>query len=118
MVRKTLSIRSQPRSRRSFGRAAGLLLLAWSLLLAGCATLRPTVAAHRPTAATPAAKALTLDRLSSGMSIAEVERLEPAPDKVVTMQSQAMTVVKWIYGIGGHTVELYFTNGFLSSWQE
>ncbi len=117
MVRKTLSIPSRARPRREAGYSVALLLLGCAFLLAGCATLRPKAATPGPAAAAPAKQTLSLDRLSSGLSIAEVEKLEPPPDKVVTMQSQAMTVVKWIYESGGHTIELYFTNGFLSSWQ-
>ena len=118
MMRETLSSPPVPGKRRGFASSVGLVMLAWALLLAGCTTLQPKTAAVRPAATAPAAKPLALERLRSGMSIAEVKKLEPPPTKVVTMRSQAMTVVKWIYESGGHTAELYFTNGFLSSWQE
>jgi hypothetical protein len=81
--------------------------------LGACATFQTKpVAPSRP----PVHAELRLELLSVGMSIHEVERLEPKPDRIMKMESQTMTVEKWIYETSGRPVELYFTNGFLESW--
>jgi len=46
-----------------------------------------------------------------------VRRLEPAPRKVVTMESPTLTVEKWEYRDLASSVDLYFVNGLLQTWE-
>ena len=92
--------------------AAGLLI---ALLPFGCTTLSLRSPTGLPASAASPTE-LRLGLLSVGMSIDDVARIEPEPEKIVTMESQTMTVVKWIYGSGRNAIALYFTNGLLESW--
>lgn len=91
-----------------------LLLLA----LSSCTTLIPTSARPPSIPHHPRASRLDLARLSDGMPLERVKRVEPPPQRVFTMQSGEMTIVKWVYLRKHGRVVLYFANGLLESWSD
>lgn len=52
------------------------------------------------------------------MPLERVKRVEPPPQRVFTMQSGEMTIVKWVYLRKHGRVVLYFANGLLESWSD
>ena len=104
-------------------RLVGSLLTAAILLsLAGCATVPPHSQRRAPSIHATHPKrqqgvSLNTALLSAGMTMKAVRRLEPAPRKVVPMVSPTLTVEKWEYRDLASSVDLYFVNGLLQTWE-
>jgi len=108
-------MRNYPSGALKLAVLVGAMFAVLMFFVDGCTTapaskLTASAAAKRP----PLAPDLSL--LSVGMSIRDVRRLEPPPDRVLTMTSDTMQVEQWVYTAGGAPIKLNFANGVLQSW--